>query len=258
MTTEEFSNEFDIAYNGIATNSAPPIDKYEKSVYLTRAQLEIVNNYFNPKGNKYQKGFEQSSKRRSDLKELIRPGISTTLASNFIDGEGISDTDSQFFRIQDNVYMIIQEKVRIDSDDSCLDQTYLKVVPKTHDEFNIQINNPFKNPDEKTVWRLDMYTKLTGGAESQDDNKIVELISPYTINQYKYRYIIYPKPIILINLLDEYPDDNLTIDGITSRQTCALSESIHREILGRAVELATVDYKPAEAPAKMEINKRNE
>ena len=68
MTTKEFSNQFDIYYNGIATNSAPPIDLYEKSVYLTDAQLEIVNNYFNPMGNKYQRGFEQSSKRRNDNK----------------------------------------------------------------------------------------------------------------------------------------------------------------------------------------------
>ena len=44
MTVSEFSNEFDVYYNSIATNAAPSIDLYEKSVYLTKAQLEIVKN----------------------------------------------------------------------------------------------------------------------------------------------------------------------------------------------------------------------
>ena len=71
MTTNEFNNEFDILYNNIASNAAPGIDKYEKSVYLTKAQLEIVKEY-NGLQNKYQKGFEGSDKRRTDLKELIK------------------------------------------------------------------------------------------------------------------------------------------------------------------------------------------
>lgn len=98
MTTKEFSNQFDIYYNGIATNSAPPIDLYEKSVYLTDAQLEIVNNYFNPKGNKYQEGFEGSSKRRNDLQQLVRNHKTTTVVSS---NDGISD-NSKFFRIPNN------------------------------------------------------------------------------------------------------------------------------------------------------------
>ena len=60
MTTKEFSNEFDIAYNSIATNDAPGLDLYEKSVYLTKAQLELVKTHFVPEGNKYKKGFESS------------------------------------------------------------------------------------------------------------------------------------------------------------------------------------------------------
>ena len=256
MTTAEFSREFDLAYNS-ATKSAPAIDLYEKSVYLTRAQLEIVNNYFNPLGNKYKKGFEQSSKRRNDLRELIRPGVSTTLSTSLVDDEKISE-DSQFFRIKDNVYLIIQEKARITSSDTCLNNTYIKVKPITHDEFNRQELNPFKKPAEDIIWRLDMYTPLLLTNGSTEDSKVMELISPYTIDQYKYRYIIYPSPIILVNLLNEYPSENLTIDGVTVSQTCALSESIHREILGRAVELATADYRPQDVAVKLEMNKRNE
>ena len=52
MTTQEFSNEFDVLYNNIMSNQAPGLDEYEKSVFLTKAQNEILKNYFNPKGNK--------------------------------------------------------------------------------------------------------------------------------------------------------------------------------------------------------------
>ena len=48
MTTQEFSNEFDVLYNNIMSNQAPGLDEYEKSVFLTKAQLEILKNYFNP------------------------------------------------------------------------------------------------------------------------------------------------------------------------------------------------------------------
>ena len=38
MTTQEFSNEFDILYNNIMSNSAPGLNEYEKSIFLTQAQ----------------------------------------------------------------------------------------------------------------------------------------------------------------------------------------------------------------------------
>ena len=56
MTANEFSQEFDILYNNIASNQAPGLTEYEKSVFLTKAQDEIIKNYFTgkPNGNKYQ------------------------------------------------------------------------------------------------------------------------------------------------------------------------------------------------------------
>lgn len=247
MTTNEFSNEFDIHYNSIATNDSPGLDLYEKSIYLTRAQLEIVNNYFNPQGNKYGKGFEQSSKRRNDLNELIRNHKSTTQLSS---DDGIS-VNSKFFKIPNNTFIIIQEKAKIRTSDKCINDTYLKVIPKTHDEFNRQEDNPFKKPNKNKIWRLDYYTHI-------GSNKNIELVTPYDVTEYKMRYILYPEPIILTDLLSAFPSETLTIDGVSQEQTCKLSQSIHREILNRAVELASADYKPEELSVKTQINNRNE
>ena len=46
MTTTEFSNEFDILYESIASNGAPPLDDYEKSVLLTQAQEILVKDSY--------------------------------------------------------------------------------------------------------------------------------------------------------------------------------------------------------------------
>jgi len=35
MTNSEFTSSFDILYNNIMSNSAPPIESYEKSKFLT-------------------------------------------------------------------------------------------------------------------------------------------------------------------------------------------------------------------------------
>ena len=50
MTIDEFKREFDISYNNIMSNAAPGLNEYEKSVFLTKAQYEIVKSYFQVKG----------------------------------------------------------------------------------------------------------------------------------------------------------------------------------------------------------------
>ena len=42
MNHLEFSSEFDILYNNIMSNTAPGLDEYEKSVFLTQAQEQLI------------------------------------------------------------------------------------------------------------------------------------------------------------------------------------------------------------------------
>ena len=248
MTNLELNNEFDIHYNSIAGQSAPNLDAYEKSVFFTKAQLEIIKNYYDPLSNRKQKGFEGSEKRRQDLKELIKNYINPT---SFIDVSQIHST-SRFFNLPTNIFLILNEQVTINSTD-CFNNETINVKPITHDEFNIQIKNPFKTPNAKIAWRLD-YSKL-------NLNRVVEIVSPYNIQGsliYKLRYLKYPKPIILKDLSLEFPGENLTIDGIAIETVCELSEEIQREILDRAVELALRDYKPQNLESKIQLDARNE
>lgn len=83
MEIQEFSNGFDILYNNIMSNAAPGLNEYEKSFFLTKAQDEILRNYFNPKGNKYQEGFDDSQKRQIDFSNLMKSqSITSTIGDN--------------------------------------------------------------------------------------------------------------------------------------------------------------------------------
>lgn len=243
MTVSEFKNEFLIHYNAIASQSAPGFDDYEISVYLTKAQLELVKNNYNPNGNKYKEGFENSEKRRTDLKELITSFTSTTIINSSL---GISDK-STFFKIPNNVFLIIYENVLLEL--PC-DFKKVQVVPKTHDEVTSELNNPFKRPSKNVVWRLDI-SKI-------GVNQVVELISNFKIKDYTLRYLKYPKPIIISDLNLLYPGENLSIDGFSTSQSCELHQELHREIIDRAVQIALRDYKPSNLESKIQLDTRNE
>lgn len=98
MTNLEFSNEFDVLYNSITSNQAPGLDEYEKSVFLTKAQDEIVKSYFNPRSNKTQEGFDGNEKRQIDFSMIMRsvvygPSPSIEIISGSIT-EGLSSCKS--------------------------------------------------------------------------------------------------------------------------------------------------------------------
>lgn len=74
MTIPEFSNNFDLLYNNVTSNQAPGLNEWEKSVFLTQAEKEIVKNYFtaNSKGNNIGQGFDDSAKRQADFSVLMK------------------------------------------------------------------------------------------------------------------------------------------------------------------------------------------
>ena len=68
MTTEEFSNEFDILLNSYSSkdNQSVNIDEYEKSVFLTKAQEDLIISAYNGKNSTYD-AFEKTEEIRRYL-----------------------------------------------------------------------------------------------------------------------------------------------------------------------------------------------
>ena len=244
MTTQEFSNEFDVLYNNIMSNQAPGLDEYEKSVFLTKAQLEILKNYFNPKGNKYGQGFDENAKRQIDFSTLItaaKPSLYTAPISYVK-----FDDRSELYRMPSDILIMLNE-TGINTIDGV--KRLISIIPMNYEEYARLMSKPYKQPLKNQGWRL---FQSTGGVDF-----ISEVVIKYnsTLTDYKIRYVRRPKPIILANLADEY--SNVSIDGRTTITECELDPIIHPEILQRAVELAKSAY-TGDLKSSVELGQRSE
>ena len=213
MTTQEFSLEFDLLYNNISSNQAPGLTEYEKSIFLTQAQEEIVIGLYE---GKYGESFEGTEEMRTYLNHLILNKVYDEIVDNECDLP------------EDYWYMVYESALISDPSFNCKDSdghtTNYKevyVYPVTLDTLYKTKESPFRGPNSRRILRLN------------DGNNTVTLISKYSITEYSVKYLRKPKPIILVNL-----DNNLTIDNDSNASTCELSEALHRPILRKAVDLA--------------------
>ena len=217
MTTREFSIEFDILYNNLASNAAPPLNEYEKSVFLTKAQSDIVLELYSGRNN-LGLAFESSEEVRRYLHPLVKQNNITLIpgSDGLYDIQGTSISD---------VFVIIREYLRHSSGET-------PVVPITQDEYSKIKQNPFRGPKcYKRALRLEQESKISIAAD----------LPVETSTQYVITYLKNPEPIILETL----PQDDkgqLTIQNRSTGSAGELPESLHRMILDRAVLLAKQAY----------------
>ena len=218
MDVQELSNLFDtllqpyITKDVLGEQNTLAFDEYEKSIFLTKAQEQIVLEL-------YQK-LEQSEENRKYLSNLIKTGNYVPVGEQ--DETLINNTFKSYkVEIEDSVLFMIYEQCTLSDENNCINDRIVSVVPTIHDDLDKVLKNPFKSPNNRKVIRLDF------------DNKI-ELISKYNISNYKVRYLKKPNPIILVAL-----EDNLSINnGDTKVSNGETNPILHERIVQRAVQLA--------------------
>lgn len=225
MTLEELSNEFDVLYNSITSNQAPGIDEYEKSVFLTKAQNEILKSYFDPRLNKVQEGFDDSQRRQIDFSMVTK----VWKESNVSEAAKFDPrTNSKSVDIPSDVLIVVNERLTVNRGTPAK-TAYLTIVPIQFTEYDRLMSKPYKRPLKWQAWRI------FSGENSVTSSDLV--VGPEDIIQtYEMRYIARPTPIILADL------DGLTIDNESKASECVLDPILHPEILQRAVELAKAAY----------------
>ena len=146
MTLNEFSDSFDVLWNNIASNQAPGLNAYDKSVVLTKAEKEIIKNYFIPQSNQKQTGFDGSPKRQSDFAALMKNVVLTVnnTATKF-------DARSTAYDMPDDLFITINEQIT--SNASGINSIYT-VLPITFDEYGKLMQKPYKYPTKNTAWKL--------------------------------------------------------------------------------------------------------
>ena len=233
MTTEEFSNEFDTLLNSYSVinkfgkeenPSTIELDEYEKSVFLTKAQEEIVIDLYSGK-NPLGDSFEKTEEVRRYLSDLIKTYTTTEKKTGYV---GLSKT-SIFFELPKDLWFITYESAGLeDSRLGCMNGKEISVVPISQDDYFRISSNPFRGSNKKRALRLD------------NGNGIVEIVSEYNIDRYLVRYIARPDPIILTDL-----PDSLSINKLSKKTECKLNPVIHRAILEKAVKLAILSKAPS-------------
>lgn len=228
MNTEEFSNEFDVLLNsynpteGIGNSfseSGMKLDEYEKSVFLTKSQEDIILEVYSGK-NIFNDSFERTEEIRRYLSPLIRTAVLVDKVSNLT---GLSP-NSVFYILPEDLWFITYEAAVLNDDSlGCLNGEEILVTPVTQDTYYRINKNPFRGPSKNRALRLDT------------DNNVVEIVSDYNIEKYLLRYLIKPKPIILLDL-----EEGLSINEVSIKTECELHPAIHRLILERAVKLAII------------------
>ena len=246
MTVSEFSDQFDVLYNNITSNQAPGLNEYEKSVFLTKAQEEIVKSYFNPKSNPHQDGFDDSPKRQADFSSLITstPLDSTTNDTPF-------DKRAKSFKYPSDVFLVLNEQIYSGN-------TPYVVVPISYREYDRLMAKPYKYPPKYQAWRLiTLGHRDNTPDEGNAQSTIAEIIGVFKDSSitYSMRYVKRPSPIILHNLNDI--QNSLSIQGESTAMTSALPDEIHEEILQRAVELAKVAWS-GDVAAAIQTGQRSE
>ena len=253
MTAEEFSDQFDVLYNNITSNQAPGLNEYEKSVFLTKAQNEIVKNYFTPNspGNVIQQGFDDSAKRQADFSCLMES--KTCDSGSLPSGYSKLNKNSLIYTFPSNVFIVVNEEVKLSNPSD----RQLQVIPLRYDEYTRLMSKPYKRPAKYQAWRILNYGNYSNTNATTTRYAEIVIHPSETISTYTVRYVRFPKPIIVGDL------DGLKIEGKTFSDSpgCELDPILHQDILQRAVELAKVAWTATgqdNLQAVLETGKRSE
>lgn len=243
MNLNEFSTEFDVLASSylheggfsVSDSSLLAFNEYEKSVYLTREQENLVLSLYSDGGS--YGSFESTEQLRRDLENLLETKVIEPAVINSPHAAAgsqffcLATLDSSGSYIDDwNLWFIVYEagQYAADAGAPCpvdINDFPVEIVPVTHDELHRIKCDPFRGPTQRRALRLD---------NGREQNNYVEILPKYALGKYYVKYIRRPQPIILTDL----EGSGLTINGKSGPSQCELHDSLHRYILDGAVRMA--------------------
>lgn len=220
---------------------APAYDDVGISNWLTKAQLRVFKRYYKPGEDGY--SFEMNEISGRALEQLIRSSSTFTASSQV----GVHPQGT-FFNLPDDFYLAIEESAKTDEKE---DEVHVKYI--SHDEYRINLKNPYKKPSKDLIWRMNFSREDFGEAGGDEFTgrtfKRIELIvkdkAAYPVTDYRIRYLAYPPDIVC----DEY--------NPSEQRHCILDDSLHDEIIDEAVKMAVAAIKPEEYQIAAIENKEN-
>ena len=228
MTAAQMKYEFEVGYDRITNFEAPGYTNKEISVFLTKAQEELVLDLYR-NANHYKEEFKKSLNMLKAVQTATGAGI---LA-------GTEYPSSYVVNLSSDVLAVHNERVDLQTTASHFYASKaisdVAVKPVDDDYYHANKKNPFKQPSIDLVWRLDSST--TGF------KRHVYVVEAYTVPVNIYiHYYKKPSPIIIMDA--DYVAGDGSIDGVNwsaytaASLDCTLDPLVHRQIVDRAVKLA--------------------
>lgn len=227
MDADQLSIEFDILYNNISSNQAPGLSLLEKSTFLTQGKEDVVKQLYSGGAGPFEQTEEVSQYLRTLIKQV-----------NYSVEQTSQEVVIQYdFTIQPDCWVIVYEQANVNIS-GCVDDNgnpitkEIVVKPITHDDFAKMMDDPFRKPDRRTVYRL-----LIGNtAQLYSDNSV-------KITGYSMRYLTNPGKVYLDDFNatgHESAPQSWTPTNFNSIKNNPLQmpEGVHRLVLLRAVQLA--------------------
>lgn len=209
MTLLEFNDEFQFKYDA-ASNGGPDLNSYEKSICLTQAVRDIIEEAYNT--------YETNERSKRILAPLLNEHNSTI--------QSITDDLTNFncFLVSQptDLNYILREEAKTSN---C--NTNIKIENTDLDYLTTYLNNPFKRPNNRKIIKVEY------------DATKFKIYTNSTLTKFKIKYLKKYKPIILSDL---QTDPNLsgdnTIEGLNVPTITELPYFIHDEIVDKAVIIA--------------------
>ena len=189
ISNQEIINRFDVLYNNTMSNQAPSLDAYEMSVYFNKAQLEVLKNHLNPKGNKYGEGFDGSSKRQIDFSTLVTVEDNFTVKDNIVT---VVDSDSMLTILNESAQVGEQGRTVV-------------VVPINNVEYDTLMSRPYKYPPKSQAWRI------------IDGVNQFRIVTSEPVKGYSIRYVRMPKEVDLGDSNDVPEIPEALVDEVIQR-----------------------------------------
>ena len=206
MNAREMQLSFEIKIGQFANyDFYRPLQSHEIQDHLNEAQEMVQMNLYSE--------FEKTERVRTELAPLIRNALISTFATG-----ADAHTNGFIASCPTGMMYPILERCNVVYTD-CNSSTGTKqipVLPITHDEYSLNVNNPYLKPHTDLIWRMDL--GATGAYYKRH-----ELITDgnITLTSYVLRYI-----------------KRLTSLDIVSKNTCELDPSVHDNVVDQAVRLA--------------------
>lgn len=175
MGITEFSDEFDILYNNVNSNQAPGLNAYEKSIFLTKGQEELILSYYGNTRNKFGEGADSTHNRNYDFSTLIKvKELNRNIEA--LANKGLTDITkfnplARLYDTPDDLFLDLSDTLidgtnRVNSIYSIQSRDYLKLLSK-----------PYPYPPKRIFYK---YTNLAD-IKSQDVLVLMNEDGYYTV-----------------------------------------------------------------------------